>query len=58
MTNPLSLSLPSPLSPPPSSAIHVAGFSTEHHNELLQLLLPEKLLADDKQVNLLAHHSL
>ena len=33
-----------------STAFYVAGFSSEKHNELLQLLLPEKLLPADKQV--------
>lgn len=35
------------------AALYVAGFSLSRHNELLQLLLPEKLLAADKQVNLI-----
>lgn len=33
------------------TAIFVAGYSQVKHNELLQLLLPEKLLAVDKQVH-------
>jgi hypothetical protein len=32
-----------------NTAFYVAGFSTEKHNELLQLLLPEKLVPADKQ---------
>ena len=34
------------------SAVYVAGYSAsgERHNELLQLLLPEKLLPPEKQV--------
>ena len=39
----------------PPTAIFVAGFSREKHNELLQLLLPEKLLPVDKQVKLLSN---
>jgi hypothetical protein len=33
------------------TALFLAGFSQEKHNELLQLILPEKLIAADKQVN-------
>lgn len=31
-------------------AFYIAGYSHKRHNELLKLLLPEKLLSVDKQV--------
>ena len=33
-----------------TAAVCVAGFSLEQNNEILQLAIPEKLLALDKQV--------